>query len=66
VVLTLPDSTSASFEISTFSGNIHSDFGGSVERTSRYTPGKRSEFSTGDGGRVSVETFSGNVELKKR
>jgi DUF4097 and DUF4098 domain-containing protein YvlB len=66
VVLALPASTSASFEISTFSGNIDSDFGGSVERTSRYAPGKRSEFSTGDGGRVSVETFSGNVELKKR
>lgn len=67
VVLTLPAAIGASFEISTFSGNIDSDFGGTVERTSRYAPGKRSEFSTGDGGaRVSIETFSGNVEVRKQ
>ena len=67
VVLALPASTSATFEISTFSGNIESDFGGTVERTSRYAPGKRSEFTTGSGGgRVSIETFSGNVELRKK
>ena len=53
--------------ISTFSGNIDSAFGGTVERTSRYAPGKRSEFSTGGGGaRVSIESFSGNVELLKK
>lgn len=67
VVLMLPAATGASFEISTFSGNIDSEFGGTVERTSRYAPGKRSEFSTGDGGaRVSIETFSGNVEVRKK
>ncbi len=67
VVLVLPASTSAVFEISTFSGNISSELGGTVERTGRYTPGRRSEFSTGDGnGRVSIESFSGNVTLKRR
>ncbi len=67
VVLVLPASTSAVFDISTFSGNIDSELGGTVERPSRYTPGRQSEFSTGDGtGRVSVETFSGNVILKKK
>jgi DUF4097 and DUF4098 domain-containing protein YvlB len=67
LLMTLPETTSATFEISTFSGNISSDLGGTVEKTSRYAPGKRSEFSTGSGdGRVSLETFSGNVKLKKR
>ena len=67
VVLVLPASTSAAFDIETFSGNINSEFGGTVERTSRYAPGRRSEFSTGDGhGRVSIETFSGNVTLKQK
>ncbi len=67
VVLVLPASTSAVFEISTFSGNIDSELGGTVERSSRYAPGRQSEFSIGDGnGRVSVETFSGNVTLRQR
>ena len=67
VVLALPASTSAVFNVSTFSGNIDSEFGGTVERTSRYAPSRRSEFSTGAGeGRVSIETFSGNVILKRQ
>jgi DUF4097 and DUF4098 domain-containing protein YvlB len=67
LVVTLPGTTSATFELSSFSGNISSDLGGTVEKTSRYAPGTRSEFSTGGGdGRVSLETFSGNVKLKKK
>lgn len=67
VLLALPASTSAVFDVSTFSGNIDSEFGGTVERTSRYAPGRRAEFTTGGGdARVSIETFSGNVELKKK
>ncbi len=67
ITVILPASVSAAFEIETFSGNIENDFGLEAESLSRYTPGKRLEFSTGGGAaRVSIDTFSGNVRLKRR
>ena len=67
VTLRLPADTSASFDLSTFSGNLHSAFGGTAERTSSYAPGKRMDFSAGGGGaRVSIDTFSGNVKIEKQ
>lgn len=59
----LPSSTAASFEVETFSGDIRSDFGGEVRRTSRYTPGRELYHSTGSDAKISIETFSGNVYL---
>jgi hypothetical protein len=66
VTLELPADTSAEFEIETFSGQIHNDFGPKARRTSEYGPGYELSFSTGSGeAEVSVESFSGGVYLKK-
>ncbi|MGB5296292.1 MAG: DUF4097 family beta strand repeat-containing protein [Thermoanaerobaculia bacterium] len=66
VVLNLPADTSARFQVETFSGSINNGFGGGeAERTSRYGPGKRLDFTLGSGdAQVRVESFSGSVTLK--
>lgn len=67
IEVTLPADTSATFEVSTFSGNIDNDWGQSAHRTSRYVPSKSLDFTVGSGSaEVTVETFSGNVRLRKR
>jgi DUF4097 and DUF4098 domain-containing protein YvlB len=54
------------FDVSTFSGDIHSDFGGSSHRTSKYAPGEEYHYTMGSGGpRISIEAFSGRVRLRK-
>lgn len=65
VTLNLPSATSARFQIETFSGGINNGFGGGeAERTSRYAPGKRLDFTLGSGdAQVRVESFSGSVTL---
>jgi DUF4097 and DUF4098 domain-containing protein YvlB len=65
VVLNLPADTSARFQVETFSGGINNGFGGGeAERTSRYAPGKRLDFTIGSGdAQVRVESFSGSVTL---
>jgi DUF4097 and DUF4098 domain-containing protein YvlB len=58
---------SADFDVSTFSGRITSDFGPEAERTSKHAPGKELHFAMGSGGgRVSLSSFSGSVEIKAR
>ncbi len=67
VTLSLPADTSASFDLETFSGHIENELGPDGKRTSRYGPGKRVDFTMGSGdARVTVETFSGNVRLRRR
>ncbi len=66
VTLSLPADLAAEFDISTFSGNIDNELGPPARRTDRWGPGKELDFSTGDDASVSVETFSGNVALRKR
>jgi DUF4097 and DUF4098 domain-containing protein YvlB len=67
VELLLPASVAADFTINTFSGNIDSDFGAALYRTGRHPPEKELTFSTGGGGaKVSIETLSGSVMLRKR
>jgi DUF4097 and DUF4098 domain-containing protein YvlB len=67
VELVLPAGVSADFEAHTFSGSIQSDFGGEVQRTSRYGPGREMRLVTGrNGGRVRIQTFSGTVKLRRR
>lgn len=67
VELLLPAGTDAEFEGRTFSGEIVSELGGTVERTSRYTPNKEIRFTAGRGGGVvSVQTFSGTMKLLRR
>jgi hypothetical protein len=54
------------FDVSTFSGDIKSDFGGDSERTSKYAPGEEYHHTLGNGGpRISIDAFSGNVRLRK-
>jgi DUF4097 and DUF4098 domain-containing protein YvlB len=67
VNLVLPKDVDADFSISTFSGDIHNQFGPEAKRTSQWTSEKELRFSTGSGGaRVSVETLSGTVTLSNK
>ncbi len=65
--LMLSGELNADLWVSSFSGDIDSDFGGKVRRTSKYGPGKELEYRAGNGGaEIEIETFSGDVELIKR
>jgi DUF4097 and DUF4098 domain-containing protein YvlB len=67
VELVLPASIAASFSVTTFSGEITNELGPAAEKSSRWTPSKELSFTTGAGGaRVSVETLSGAVQIRKR
>lgn len=66
VVVTLPETTSATFDLGTFSGEITNDFGATAKSGQGFLPGRRLEFTLGSGdASVSVECFSGNIRLKK-
>lgn len=63
----LPASVSARFEVSTFSGRIENDLGPEAKRTGRYAPGEEVSFETGSGdARVTLESFSGSISIRKR
>lgn len=66
VVLDLGGSASASFDVTTFSGDIENRLSSdSAERTSKYAPGKSLEFSVGGGSaRVQINSFSGDVRIR--
>jgi len=65
--LFLPASLGAEFSVSTFSGDIVNELGPAAEKTSRWTPGKELSFTSGSGGaRITVETLSGTVNIRKR
>lgn len=65
VRLYLPAVISASLRASSFSGSIRSDFG-TVERPD-HGPGSRLDATSGSGeGRVKIETFSGDVEIRRQ
>lgn len=67
VELTLPAAVAADFELSSFSGDISSDFGPRPAQRSEPGPGVESSFTTGQGGaRIRVRTFSGDITLRKR
>jgi len=67
VELWLPAGVNADFEVSTYSGEIESDFGGHPRHKGRYTPSQELDFTAGDGGAsVRIDTFSGDVELRAR
>ena len=66
IKLVLGSEPDADFWVTSFSGDIDSDFGGKVRRTSKYAPGKELKFRTGSGdARVEIETFSGDVVIRK-
>lgn len=68
LVLAVPGSTIADFEVETFSGSIDNRLtGDQAMRTSKHTPGSELEFSTGSGGpKVSIASFSGSVTISGR
>jgi DUF4097 and DUF4098 domain-containing protein YvlB len=67
VELLLPASVSADFQLSSFSGRITNELGPAAEKRSKWTPQTELSFSTGSGGaRISVETLSGAIDIRKR
>lgn len=63
VELRLPSGANAEVEIGTFSGSLHSDFGGGA----RQSGGRERHVTIGRGGpRVNITTFSGDVKLLRR
>ncbi len=67
VVLLLSSDVSADIQVSSFSGEIENDFGPDAESVSRYTSEKELRFEVGDGdARISIETLSGSVHLRRR
>jgi len=66
IQLQLPANLSAEFEVSTFSGDIQNDFGPTGTKR-QYTPGRELSFSAGSGdARVTINTFSGDVQLLRK
>lgn len=66
VVLVVPASVNATFDVSTFSGDIRSDFEAEVRRA-RYSPEREAHFTVGSGAaRVKASSFSGTVEIRRR
>ncbi len=64
-VLKLPAGVGATFDVTTFSGEIENQLGPAA--TEDDGPGKELHFSTGDGSaRVEIESFSGDVRLLAR
>jgi DUF4097 and DUF4098 domain-containing protein YvlB len=67
VQLLLPASVGAEFAISSFSGAITNELGPAAQKSGKWTPQTELSFTTGSGGaRVTVETLSGAIEIRKR
>jgi DUF4097 and DUF4098 domain-containing protein YvlB len=67
VELFFPASFGGDFSVTTFSGPITNELGPAAQKTSDFTPQKELTFTSGSGGvRVSVETLSGAVQIRKR
>jgi len=67
VELVFPAGFGGAFTVTTFSGSITNELGPAAEKTSAFTPQKELSFTSGSGGvRVSVETLSGAVSIRKR
>jgi len=67
VQLLLPASVGAEFAISSFSGAITNELGPAAQKSGKWTPQTELSLTTGSGGaRVTVETLSGAIEIRKR
>jgi DUF4097 and DUF4098 domain-containing protein YvlB len=67
VELVFPAAFGGDFSVTTFSGEITNELGPAAEKASAFTPQKELSFTSGSGGvRVSVETLSGAVHIRKR
>ena len=64
VDIDISNSLDAEYDLETFNGGIRNCFDKKAERTSRYAPGKRLNFTVGDGSAsVSVETLNGSINV---
>ena len=67
VELFFPDGFGGDFSVTTFSGAITNDLGPAAHKSSDFMPQKELSFTSGSGGaRVSVETLSGAIAIRKR
>jgi len=67
VQLLLPAGVGAEFAVSSFSGQISNELGPAAQKSGKWTPQAELNFTTGSGGaRVTVETLSGAIEIRKR
>jgi DUF4097 and DUF4098 domain-containing protein YvlB len=67
ITFTLPEDTSARFDVQSFSGSIRNELGAGGSSSSRGRPGQRVDFEAGDGdGLVTIDTFSGSVRIRTR
>jgi len=68
VDLFFPAAFGAEFSVSTFSGQIVNELGPAAEKPpNKWAPGKELSFTSGSGGaRVTVETLSGAVSIRKK
>ena len=67
VDLFFPAAFGAEFSVSTFSGEIVNELGPAAEKASKWAPGKELAFTSGSGGaRITVETLSGAVNIRKK
>jgi DUF4097 and DUF4098 domain-containing protein YvlB len=63
----LASNIKADVSVTSFSGGIENEFGMGTVKQESFLPAKELEFSTGAGGsRITVETLSGSVHLRKR
>ncbi len=64
VTIDIPNTLDAEYDLETFNGGIRNCFDKKAERTSRYAPGKRLNFTVGDGSaKISVETLNGSINV---
>lgn len=67
VELFFPAGFGADFSVSTFNGAVTNELGPPAEKTSDFMPHRELTFTSGPGGaRVSVETLSGTVAIRKK
>ncbi len=65
--LFFPVGFAGDFTVTTFSGSISNELGPAAQKKSDWTPGSELRFtSAGGGARVSVETLSGGVQIRKK
>ena len=67
ITLELPRSTSAEFDVSTFSGKINNGLGPEARRSSEYGPGYELHFELGSGAsKIDIASFSGDINIRAK
>ena len=65
VVMSLPKLPAATFDVSSFSGDIDTNFGPQPRRTSQFGPGKEWHYQSGSGkADIRVRTLSGDIRIR--